>query len=51
MLRGGYSDKRLVAGTGYLFQIGKNALSVDYAFSTDKADEGAEHIFSFDLLF
>lgn len=51
MLRGGYSDKRLVAGTGYLFQIGKNALSVDYAFSTDKADEGAEHIFSFDLMF
>jgi hypothetical protein len=51
MLRAGYSDKRLVAGTGYLFQIGKNALAIDYAFSTDKVDEGSEHIFSFDLLF
>jgi len=51
MLRAGYSDKRLVAGTGYMFQIGKKALAIDYAFSTDKADEGSEHIFSFDLLF
>jgi hypothetical protein len=51
MLRAGYSDKRLVAGTGYLFQIGKKALAIDYAFSTDKVDEGSEHIFSFDLLF
>ncbi|MEW5795834.1 MAG: PorV/PorQ family protein [Candidatus Zixiibacteriota bacterium] len=51
MLRGGYSDKRLTAGTGYLFHLGKKALSVDYAFSTDKVDEGSEHIFSFDLLF
>jgi len=51
MLRTGYSDKRLTAGTGYLFKIGKKALAIDYAFSTDKADEGSEHIFSFDLLF
>jgi hypothetical protein len=51
MLRAGYSDTRLTAGTGYLFKMGKNALSIDYAFSTDKADEGSEHIFSFDLLF
>jgi hypothetical protein len=51
MLRGGYSDGRLVAGTGYVFQMGNNSLAIDYAFSTDKADEGFEHIFSFDLLF
>ena len=51
MLRGGYSDKRLTAGTGYLFTLGKKGLAIDYAFSTDKADEGSEHIFSFDLLF
>jgi hypothetical protein len=52
MLRSGYSDSRFVAGTGYLFTIGKTKqLAVDYAFSTDKADEGSEHIFSFDLLF
>ena len=51
MLRGGYSDKRLTAGTGYVFKLGQNGLSIDYAFSTDRADEGSEHIFSFDLLF
>jgi hypothetical protein len=51
MLRGGYSDKRLTAGTGYLFKLGTKGLAIDYAFSTDKVDEGSEHIFSFDLLF
>ena len=51
MLRAGYGDGRLAAGTGYLFAVGKHQLAIDYAFSTDKADEGSEHIFSFDLLF
>jgi hypothetical protein len=50
-LRGGFSDGRFTTGTGYLFKIGKQQLAIDYAFSTDKVDEGAEHIFSFDLLF
>ncbi len=50
-LRGGFSDGRFTAGTGYLFNIGKHILAIDYAFSTDKVDEGSEHIFSFDLLF
>ncbi len=50
-LRSGFSDGRLTAGTGYLFKIRKHQLVIDYAFSTDKADEGSEHIFSFDLLF
>ena len=49
--RGGYSDGRLTAGTGYVFKIGNQILAIDYAFSTDKADEGSEHIFSFDLIF
>jgi hypothetical protein len=49
--RAGYGDGRLTAGTGYVFKIGGRLLAVDYAFSTDKADEGSEHIFSFDLLF
>jgi len=44
MLRGGYSDKRLTAGTGICSKLGQNALSIDYAFSTDKVDEGSEHI-------
>jgi len=50
-LRGGFSDGRLTAGTGYLFKVSGNQLAIDYAFSTDKADEGSEHIFSLDLLF
>jgi len=51
MLRTGLSDGRLTAGTGYIFQVGKKSLAIDYAFSTDRVDEGSEHIFSFDLLF
>lgn len=50
-LRIGFSDMRLTAGTGYVFKIGNQVLAIDYAFATDKADEGSEHIFSFDMLF
>lgn len=50
-LRLGYSDTRFTAGAGYLFKLGKQMLAIDYAFTTDRADEGNEHIFSFDLLF
>jgi len=50
-LRAGISDGRLTAGTGYLFKFTGQTLAIDYAFSTDKVDEGSEHIFSFDLLF
>ena len=50
-LRGGFSDGRLTGGTGFLFDVGNRKIAVDYAFSTDKADEGSEHIFSFDFLF
>lgn len=50
-LRSGFSDGRFTAGTGYVFKVANQILAIDYAFSTDKADEGSEHIFSFDLLF
>ncbi len=50
-LRGGYSNGRLTAGTGYVIKVGNLVWAIDYAFSTDKADEGSEHIFGFDLLF
>lgn len=50
-IRAGLSDGSLTAGGGYLFKFGNQALAIDYAFSTDKAGEGEEHIFSFDLLF
>lgn len=50
-IRAGLSDGSFTAGTGYLFKLGGNTLAIDYAFSTDKAGEGEEHIFSFDILF
>jgi hypothetical protein len=50
-IRGGFADGRLTTGAGFVFNFGKQALAIDYAFSTDKAGEGEEHIFSFDLLF
>ena len=50
-LRAGLSDGSFTAGTGYLFKLGGKTLAIDYAFSTDKAGEGEEHIFSFDILF
>lgn len=50
-IRAGYSDKSLTAGFGYIFKLGTNALAIDYAFNSEKVDEGSEHIFSFDLLF
>ena len=50
-IRAGLSDGSFTAGTGYLFKLGGNTLAIDYAFSSDKAGEGEEHIFSFDILF
>jgi len=50
-LRGGYSDKRLTGGMGYVFKLASSVFAIDYAFSTDRADEGSEHIFTFDILF
>lgn len=50
-LRAGYYQSRFTAGTGYIFTFGeKITLAVDYAFTTDRVEEGAEHIFSFDFL-
>ena len=51
-LRSGYYQSRFTAGTGYTIKINeKTMLGVDYAFTTDRVDEGSEHIFSFNLLF
>ena len=50
-LRTGYGDKRFTAGAGFMFKFANRALAIDYAFSSDKVDEGSDHIFSFDLLF
>lgn len=50
-LRAGISDSSPTFGGGYVFNFGNQILAIDYAFSADKAGEGSEHIFSFDLLF
>ncbi|MDH3892897.1 MAG: PorV/PorQ family protein [candidate division Zixibacteria bacterium] len=50
-LRGGFSDGRFTVGTGYIFNLSDRVLGIDYAFSTDRADEGSEHVFSFELKF
>jgi hypothetical protein len=50
-VRTGFSENRFTVGTGYVFKLKKSALAIDYAFSTARADEGSEHIFSFDLLY
>jgi hypothetical protein len=50
-LRGGFSDGRFTAGTGYVFNLVDRVVAIDYAFTTDKADEGSEHVFSFEFLF
>ncbi|KAA3631514.1 MAG: hypothetical protein DWP97_13010 [Calditrichaeota bacterium] len=50
-IRSGYTDRSFTAGFGYVFALSKYNLAIDYAFSTQKVDEGSEHIFSFDFLF
>ncbi|MCK4462669.1 MAG: hypothetical protein KAW46_12765, partial [candidate division Zixibacteria bacterium] len=50
-VRGGFSDGRFTAGTGYVFNLANRVVAIDYAFTTDKVDEGSEHIFSFEFLF
>ncbi len=50
-VRMGYTDRSLTSGFGYVFNLDKFGLVFDYAFSSDKVDEGSEHIFSFDILF
>ncbi len=50
-LRSGYTDNSLTAGFGYVFNLEKFGLAFDYAFSSEKVEEGSEHIISFDILF
>ncbi|MEW6050065.1 MAG: PorV/PorQ family protein [Candidatus Zixiibacteriota bacterium] len=50
-IRGGYAASRFSAGTGYAFKLGKQAAMIDYAFNSDRVDEGSEHIFSLEVLF
>ena len=48
-VRGGYSDGRFTTGAGVIFSFLNKPMAIDYAFSSDKAGEGSEHIFSFEI--
>jgi opacity protein-like surface antigen len=51
-LRSGYSIYGFAAGAGFSFDPRPNqTLAIDYAFSTGRADAGAEHLFSIGLKF
>ena len=50
-IRTGYTDRSITGGFGYLFKLDKFGLAFDYAYSSDKVDEGSEHLFTFDILF
>ncbi|UCD93785.1 MAG: PorV/PorQ family protein [Candidatus Zixiibacteriota bacterium] len=51
LLRAGLNDGTISAGAGFKFDLEKLLLSVDYAFSGDRAGAGEDHIFSFELRF
>ena len=48
-VRGGYSDGSFTTGAGVVFALAKKPVALDYAFSTEKAGEGSEHIFTFEF--
>jgi opacity protein-like surface antigen len=51
-LRAGYSVYGLAAGAGFLYDLNpKQTIAIDYAFSSGRASEGAEHLFSLGLRF
>ncbi|MCX6826840.1 MAG: PorV/PorQ family protein, partial [candidate division Zixibacteria bacterium] len=51
LLRAGLNQGNITAGLGCGFIINKMELSVNYAFSAERIDEGSDHIISFDLNF
>jgi hypothetical protein len=48
-VRGGFSDGRVTTGAGVILAFSGKPMALDYAFSSDKAGEGSEHIFSFEF--
>jgi len=50
-IRAGLNNGTLTAGAGFLFNIETMDISIDYAFSNDKVEEGEDHIFSLNLSF
>lgn len=52
VLRSGYSAYGFSAGAGFQFDVSpKRTLAIDYAFTSGRADEGGEHLFSLGLRF
>lgn len=50
-LRAGLNRTAPTAGAGFLFELGKRRLMIDYAFQFDRVDEGSEHVFTLDFTF
>lgn len=50
-LRAGLNRAKLTAGAGFEFFTGSTSLIVDYAFQDDRVEEGAEHVFTFEVSF
>ncbi len=51
-LRAGFDDGILTAGLGFHWPVNPGTMvNIDYAFSTDRADEGSEHIFGLSIRF
>ena len=48
-LRAGANRGKPTFGAGFAFKLGARTLNVDYAFQSDRVDEGAEHLFSLEL--
>jgi len=51
MIRTGLDDGTITAGAGFNFAFEKTFLAINYAFSGNRAGEGDDHIFSFEITF
>ena len=51
LLRSGLNNGIFTAGAGFRFVLKELALSLDYAFSDDRVDEGSDHIITFNIFF
>ncbi|MBN4076227.1 hypothetical protein JYT16_00765 [Gemmatimonas aurantiaca] len=48
-LRVGANRGKPTAGVGFVFALGSRSLVLDYAFLSDRVDEGMEHLFSLEI--
>ena len=51
LLRTGLNNGTFTAGAGFLFKLSSSTLQFNYAFSSDKADEGEDHVVTLGIRF